>query len=174
MRKLLVSAIAALSIFGVGGEAIARPEDLCQSRVFTPVEAIENVGIVCRSEGDVYSMEARLSDGSSASVWFIESGGVYSASVTMYEADGGGLSDIRVQEMGFPGGEPIVVGDARLLELFAPQIEALRSSPKMITPWMNEHKGELDSYSEAQGHTYRQKQPNAIKWSEAAYGGYEW
>jgi len=52
-------------------------------------------------------------------------------------------------------------------------------SPKMITPWMDEHKAELDSYSEAQGHTYRQNKDKAnvrsvIKWSEQAYGPYEW
>jgi hypothetical protein len=51
--------------------------------------------------------------------------------------------------------------------------------PGKVKEWMDSHKAELDSYSEAQGHTYRQNvgKPDpklAIKWSESAYGLYEW
>ena len=52
-------------------------------------------------------------------------------------------------------------------------------SPKMIKPWMDSHQEELESYKNAQGHIYRQNSGKAdprtvIKWSEAAYGEYEW
>ena len=52
-------------------------------------------------------------------------------------------------------------------------------SPKMIKPWMDEHQEELESYKNAQGHTYRQNADKpgprtVMKWSEAAYGEYEW
>ncbi len=45
--------------------------------------------------------------------------------------------------------------------------------------WMDEHNAELDSYSEAQGHSYQQNKGKAdirevIKWSEEAYGAYQW
>lgn len=44
---------------------------------------------------------------------------------------------------------------------------------------MDEHKAELDGYSDVQGHSYQQNKGKAdirevIKWSEAAYGTYEW
>ena len=52
-------------------------------------------------------------------------------------------------------------------------------SPKLVTEWVNEHKVEIDGYSEAQGHSYQQNKGKAdaravMKWSEAAYGSYEW
>ena len=52
-------------------------------------------------------------------------------------------------------------------------------SPKLIRPWMKEKETELESYSKAQGHIYRQNVGKAdartvMKWSEAAYGEYEW
>lgn len=52
-------------------------------------------------------------------------------------------------------------------------------SPKLIGPWMDEHRAELESYSEAQGHSYQQNKGkpdprSVLKWSEAAYGKYEW
>lgn len=42
-----------------------------------------------------------------------------------------------------------------------------------------EHKAELDAYREAQGHSYQQNKGKAdartvIKWSESAYGDYDW
>ncbi len=51
--------------------------------------------------------------------------------------------------------------------------------PDKVIDWVAKHKAELDSYSEAQGHTYHQNKGKAdartaIKWSESAYGVYEW
>ncbi len=51
--------------------------------------------------------------------------------------------------------------------------------PHKVKEWMDEHKAELDSYSDAQWHSYHQNKGKAdartaIKWSEAAYGAYEW
>lgn len=43
---------------------------------------------------------------------------------------------------------------------------------------MDEHEEELSAYADAQGHSYQQnKGANArtvMKWSEAAYGEYDW
>lgn len=42
---------------------------------------------------------------------------------------------------------------------------------------MDSKAAELDQYAEAQDHGYRQnvgKDLSVIKWSEAAYGAYEW
>lgn len=52
-------------------------------------------------------------------------------------------------------------------------------SPKAIRPWMNEHEEELTAYANAQGHIYQQNKgkddPRSVmKWSEAAYGEYDW
>ena len=52
-------------------------------------------------------------------------------------------------------------------------------SPKMIKPWMDEQQEALESYRNAQGHTYRQNADkpgprSVMKWSEAAYGEYQW
>ena len=52
-------------------------------------------------------------------------------------------------------------------------------SPRLIRPWMDERKAGLESYKEAQGHGYQQNKGkpdprSIIKWSEAAYGEYEW
>ena len=52
-------------------------------------------------------------------------------------------------------------------------------SPKMIKPWMAERKAELESYTNAQGHGFKQNagKPDprsVIKWSEQAYGEYQW
>ena len=52
-------------------------------------------------------------------------------------------------------------------------------SPKLISPWMKERKAELDDYSAAQGHLYRQNVGKAdartvMKWNETAYGEYNW
>ena len=51
--------------------------------------------------------------------------------------------------------------------------------PTLIREWMDAHEAELTAYSEAQGHIYQQNKgkPNArrvIKWSEQAYGVYDW
>lgn len=50
--------------------------------------------------------------------------------------------------------------------------------PEKIKEWMDERQSELDSYRDAQGHTYQQNKGKVvrddIKWSEQAYGAYEW
>ena len=46
-----------------------------------------------------------------------------------------------------------------------------------INTWVDDHAAELNQYSEAQGHGYRQnvgQDLSVIKWSEAAYGAYDW
>lgn len=48
---------------------------------------------------------------------------------------------------------------------------------KRVNDWVDENSAELDQYTEAQGHGFRQnvgKDLSIIKWSEAAYGAYEW
>ena len=70
-----------------------------------------------------------------------------------------------------------------LAEQFRINTSTLRAlagvSPKMIKPWMDEHKAELDSYTNAQGHGFKQNtgKPDprsVIKWNEQAYGAYDW
>lgn len=46
-----------------------------------------------------------------------------------------------------------------------------------VNEWADEHAEEIEAYTDAQGHGYRQnvgKDLSVIKWDEAAYGSYEW
>ena len=46
-----------------------------------------------------------------------------------------------------------------------------------VNEWVDANAAEIEAYTEAQGHSYRQnvgKDLSVIKWSEAAYGAYEW
>jgi hypothetical protein len=46
-----------------------------------------------------------------------------------------------------------------------------------VNEWVDANAAEIEAYTEAQGHGYRQnvgKDLSVIKWSEAAYGAYEW
>lgn len=51
--------------------------------------------------------------------------------------------------------------------------------PDKVAQWMIAHQAELDSYRDGQSHSYQQNKGKAdirevIRWSEAAYGAYEW
>ena len=51
--------------------------------------------------------------------------------------------------------------------------------PEKVKEWMIEHDAELDAYGKAMGFAPRQNtgkpdQRSVIKWSEAAYGAYDW
>jgi hypothetical protein len=68
-----------------------------------------------------------------------------------------------------------------LAEQIAVNKGSLRSlagvNAQTINTWVDDHAAELAQYSEAQGHGYRQnvgQDLSVIKWSEAAYGAYEW
>ncbi|MBE7385765.1 MAG: hypothetical protein F6J95_030785 [Leptolyngbya sp. SIO1E4] len=46
-----------------------------------------------------------------------------------------------------------------------------------VNEWADEHSEEIEAYTDAQGHGYRQnvgKDLAVVKWDEAAYGAYEW
>lgn len=46
-----------------------------------------------------------------------------------------------------------------------------------VNRWADEHSDEIEAYSDAQGHVYRQnvgKDLSVIKWDEKQYRAYEW
>lgn len=51
-----------------------------------------------------------------------------------------------------------------------------KGNARSVNEWVKDNE-EIDAYTDAQGHGYRQnvgKDLSAIKWSETAYGAYEW